>query len=112
MTRTTAAGNHGRRKSLQTNLFRYYVAIVLTLSLSIWEAHSFTARTVSSRTSHRRTTAAFMTLPIEAWNRFLDEDDNNSGASATQVLEPPPQTTLPELGADGVYHIENEDQFR
>ena len=112
MTRTTVALNHVRRKSSQTNLFLYYVAIVLTLSLSIRGAHTFTATTGRPRTSHRRTSEVFMTLPIEAWNRFLDEDDNNSGTSTTQVLEAPPRITLPELGPDGVYHIENEAQFR
>ena len=112
----------------QKNVFQNYVAIFVTLVLLLRDVDSFAYSPIpssgiisrSSTTLHRRKTPVYMsTMPIEAWNRFIEKKEKNGvtyGATTQAVLAPPPPTeelvTLPELGPDGVYHIENEAQYR
>ena len=99
---------------------QYNFAVLLPLlMLLLRDVDAFTAPTMAgTRTLSRPATSpVLMAMPIEAWNRFLDEDEIQSSGGSTAVLDPPAalpeeEVTLPELGLDGVYHIQSEAQYR
>ena len=121
MFRTATSKRSLRRQysSPTTTMQNNFAVLLPLLMLLLRDVDAFTAPTMAgTRTLSRPATSpVLMAMPIEAWNRFLDEDEIQSSGGSTAVLDPPAalpeeEVTLPELGLDGVYHIQSEAQYR